>query len=301
MGKSGVMRGDYKALECACISLKEFVRLLHMFLLDRYAVTKHADLGIVPADRWNESIQAGFRPPLHTSIEATRIILYCSAMRKVTRNGIDFEGLRYQSADLQRVNRLIAEADKEAEQQREQHEQRNEDDDDTSRVFQNGAKIRIKYDPGNIHQIYVWDPVQTKPIAIPAVDPVGYTEGLSLWKHRIIRKNALQRYGKADIDDMAETLERIREVVEEAFKKMRSTRTRSTVARLKEIGAGPLPLPDTMPNPVPTLDTNQASSLDALINSQQAPVSVASAAGEVTTGKCTPGQLGEGAVTATDH
>jgi putative transposase len=252
-----VKRGDYDAIEHACISLKEFLRLLHVFLLDYYAQEKHTKLGIIPAHRWNESLQAGFLPYFHTSAEETQIILYCTSLRTVGRNGIDFEALRYQSTDAQRIHKDLL------------NEQPYEDNDDEegeeeSSELKNGKRIRIKCDPADISKVYIFDNRQQKWIPIPAVDPTGYTKGLSIWKHRVVRRYLHKKNQKADIYALAEALEHIQQIVEEAYNRTRRTRTRSEAARFLEIGTDPLPVVTTTSPSIPQIKSSATNVAGAL-------------------------------------
>lgn len=277
-----VARGDYDAIEHACISLKEFLRLLHVFLLDYYAQRPHGDLGFIPADRWNESLQAGFLPYLHTSAEETRTILYCTAFRTISRNGIDFEALRYQSKDAQRLRKELPEEDT--------LEGDEDEDDEAPRTLQNGKRIRIKYDPADISKVYIFDAKQQKWIPIPAVDPTGYTQGLSIWKHRVVRRYLLHKNQPADIYALAEALEHIQQIVEEAFNRTRKTRTRSEAARFLEIGTDPLPVPTTISASVSQIAANAASVVEALPEPKPTPMIAPPATGNSET---TPSKTGQ--------
>ncbi|GEM_PF-3060963 len=262
-----IERGDYDALEHACISLKDFLRLLHIFLLDYYAQDKHTKMGIIPAHRWDESLQAGFLPYLHTSVEETRIILYCTTYRTVSRNGIDFETLRYQSTDAQRIWKELL---------KEEHQAENEDDEEPGGL-KNGIKIRIKYNPADISKVYIFDSKQQKWISIPAVDPTGYTQGLSIWKHRVVRRYVLHKNQPVDIYALAEALEHIRQIVEDAYKRTRKTRTRSQAARFQEIGTDPLPIPADSTEAVFQIEAGTANNAAALPQPQSTPMIAAPA------------------------
>jgi putative transposase len=266
-----VKRGDYDAIEHACISLKEFWRLLHVFLLDYYAQEKHTKLGIIPAHRWNESLQAGFLPYFHTSAEEAQIILYCTTLRTVGRNGIDFEALRYQSTDAQRLRKNLSD----------EQPSDSDDNDEEPSELPNRKRIPIKYDPADISKVYIFDSRQQKWIPIPAVDPTGYTQGLSLWKHRIVRRYLLHKNQPVDIYALAEALEHIHQIVEEAYNRTRRTRTRSEAARFLEIGTDPLPVPTTIPDAVPQIEISKASDKKVLPEPQATPM-IASPATENT-------------------
>ena len=75
---------------------------------------------------------------------------------------------------------------------------------------------------------------------MPAVDQ-EYTAGLSLWKHRRIRRYVLDHQQTVDIYALADAKRRIQEVVEREFRLTRRSRTRATAARFLDIGTGPAP------------------------------------------------------------
>src|SRR5260370_2253951 len=72
-------RGDYDSLRHACISLEGFMQLLHIFLLDEYAIDWHDGVGKnggVPMKLWEESMLSGYIPCLHHNVNDLRYILY---------------------------------------------------------------------------------------------------------------------------------------------------------------------------------------------------------------------------------
>jgi putative transposase len=211
-------RGDYDPFHHACISLSAFWKLLHVFLLDYYAQKWHAGRGCIPARRWQEAVQAGFVPALHTSAEETRLLLYPRDTRTLQRSGIDFEALRYQSPDLARLRSLLPK----------------------------GTVVSLKYDPDDISALYICDPTASGSaphwLRVPAVDQT-YTQGLSLWKHRIIRQYVLREQGAVDIVALAAAKQTIQQIVAEEFRMTRKGRGRKTAARLLDHGMPPAPGP----------------------------------------------------------
>jgi hypothetical protein len=208
-------RGDYDALQHACISLPAFWRLLHVFLLDFYAQKWHEGVGGIPFKKWTQNVQSGFLPCLHTSAEETRILLMRTEDRTVQRAGIEFECLYYRSPDLARLRSLLPRDDK---------------------------AVRFKYDPADISSIYVSDPINGRWLRVPAADQ-SYTQGLSLWKHRIIHKFVLAEKGEVDIEALAEAKAHMRRIVEEEFVLTRKKRGRKLAARFLNIDATPPPPP----------------------------------------------------------
>lgn len=222
-------RGDYDAMQHACISLTGFWKMLHLFLIDIYAQEYHEGKKAIPYKRWQKSLEMGFAPVLHTSAEETRILLMRSEARTIQRAGIQFEWLFYRSPDLKRLRSQIPE----------------------------GTEVRFKYDPGDISAIYVTDPGTGKRLQVPvAHESLDYARGLSLWKHRIINRFVQAERGEVDIEALAEAKAKIQRIMAEEFALTRKNRGRVTAARflgvaVPEATAPAAPL--ALPAPVPSL------------------------------------------------
>lgn len=220
-------RGDYDVFQHACISLSAFWKILHIFLLDIYAQRWHEGVEGIPAKIWAENLQAGFIPCLHNTVEEVRILLYRGEERTVQRSGIDFESLRYQSPALARLRSTLPE----------------------------GTRVRIKYDPADLSALYVFDPTGSGAwLPVPAVD-TEYTQGLSLWKHRVIRSYVLRQKQEVDIYALAAAKQHIQEIVAREFAQTRKSRGRKTAARFLDIGTASPPSPAAAPLPPAPLRT----------------------------------------------
>ncbi len=201
-------RGDYDPARHACLSLPAFTKLLHIWLLDVYAHSWHDGAKAIPARRWAESVAAGWEPALHHDSAEVRILLSRTAERTIQRTGIDFESLRYQTPDLARLRSVLPA----------------------------GAKVRIKYDPGDVGAIHVYDATAGgRWLRVPALDR-GYAAGLSLRKHRAIRRVVLAEKGEVDIEALAAAKARIRRIAEDEYGRTRGARGRKTAARLLNTG-----------------------------------------------------------------
>jgi putative transposase len=53
-------------------------------------------------------------------------------------------------------------------------------------------RVKIKYNPSDLSQIHVYDPDERLYIPVPALAQ-EYTQGLSLWKHKVIRNFVLSQ------------------------------------------------------------------------------------------------------------
>jgi putative transposase len=160
-GNNSANGGDGDGKKYPRISISAFLATLHRYLLDEYAQSWHSEKGYIPAVRWQDSVQAGFRPMLPDSAEV-RILLAPTLQRKLQRAGIEFEGMWYSSPDLAWLGTL------------------------------QGApkRVSIKYDPSNLGHIYVNDSVARTGGSwrqVPAVDQ-KYAAGLSLVEHRAFKR-----------------------------------------------------------------------------------------------------------------
>ncbi len=212
-------RADYDPAQDACISLESFHKLLHIFLLDIYAQRWHEGIQDIPARRWHESLQSGLAPTLYHDAEELRILLCASDTRTLTRRGIAWETLQYNSSELAYLRQRTG-----------------------------GAGVRFRYDPDNLGKIYVFDP-DVGWLTVPALYP-DYAEGLSLYKHRVIRQLLLaDKRESVDIYALAEARLRLQDLVAQEFAQTRRQRGRKQQARLLENGSAAQPrlAPPAMP------------------------------------------------------
>jgi putative transposase len=210
-------RADYDPAQDACISLEAFRQMLHIFLLDIYAQRWHEGIQDIPMRRWNEARRSGLPPTFYHDAEEVRIILCASETRTLTRQGIAWETLHYNSPALAQF-----------------------------RIRSGATQVRFRYDPDDLGTIYVFDPEQGW-LAVPAMHP-EYAQGLSLYKHRVIRQQVLQdKRRSVDIQALAAARRRLQDLVAHEFARTRSSRGRKRAARFLE-GETPLPaLPPAEP------------------------------------------------------
>jgi putative transposase len=195
-------RGDYDSIEQACVYLSEAETILNIFLVDIYAERLHKGLGGIPARRWEQVIQDGFLPRVPASAKELLILLGQVDWRTIQHYGIDFESIRYNAPELALL--------------------RNE--------LPKGEKAKIKFHPGDLSRLYVYNPFTQAYIEAQAQDSVGYTVGLSLWKHRVIRRFVLGQQDAVDLAALGKAKQQIQEIVDKARSRKR-THTRSRIAR----------------------------------------------------------------------
>lgn len=182
-----IQRGDYDSAAQACITQGELERALHIFLVDIYAEQFHQGLQGVPARRWEEATRAGFSPRLPASAQELLILLGRVEYRHVHHYGIDFLNLRYNSADLALLRHRLG-----------------------------GEPAKIKYHPGDLSRLHVYDPFDQVYLSVPALAD-EYTQGLSLWKHRIVCAYARRHQDRVDLAALGRAKRKIQEIVDTAL------------------------------------------------------------------------------------
>lgn len=182
-------RGDYDSVGQACISLGELEKALNLFIVDVYAEDFHRGLNGIPARRWEAAIADGFSPRVPADPKELLILLGRVAWRTIQHYGIEFESLRYNCAELSAVRDHLRTA-----------------------VDQ---RVKLKYHPGDLSRIHVFDPLDQLYIEVPALDQ-EYTRSLSLWKHRVICRFAGREQDKVDPAALGRAKGRIQAIVNEA-------------------------------------------------------------------------------------
>ena len=183
-----IERGDYNSESTACITLSSLIQMLHIFLLDIYSNNYHKGVKGIPAKIWMESEKSGFVPSFTSNYDEMKIILSRTETRTLQRYGIEYENITYRSSDIVRLRSLLKAKDR---------------------------TVKIKVDPNDITRIYVLDPLtRDQWLEFFADDSEGYTDGLSLWTHRIIVRSLNEEKRKVDFFALAEAKAKIQAIVE---------------------------------------------------------------------------------------
>ncbi|WP_242056747.1 MULTISPECIES: Mu transposase C-terminal domain-containing protein [Oscillatoriales] len=149
---------DYDPRQNAVISFEGLQEMLHIFIVDIYNQSQHPELKSPRSVVWSTGV-ACFPlalPPSHLEL---KVLIGHVTTRKITRRGIEFEGLLYNSSELVRLRVQTAKS----------------------------AKTTVKYDPTDLSRIYVFDESTHQFLEVPALNQ-DYTKGLSLWQHRVVKK-----------------------------------------------------------------------------------------------------------------
>jgi putative transposase len=209
-------RGDYRSLELAKLTLHDIDSALHIFLLDFYAERFHSGLQGVPARRWEQFLADGFQPPrLPANVKDVDILLGRTLTRTLFHYGVDIDNLRYNHSDLSPLRDQL----------------------------KRGEKVKIKFNPGDISQVYIYNPFDQTYICAPAVNQ-AYTQGLSQWKHQLIRTFLKEEKGRVNQQGLAWAKRKMRQIVAEAKERKRG-RTRQREARWETNGRSAQNLPTT--------------------------------------------------------
>lgn len=162
-------RGDYNPAKHACITLNGLWYILHKWIVDVYTRQGHKGIGGVPAKLWERALGKDFVPRLPPSRDDLAILLSRIESRVIQNTGIEFENLWYQDTRLSKVREMLK-----------------------------GEPVYFKYNAGDISRIWVMVPGQKRYLEVLAVNQ-EYASGLSLWKHRLIKRYVKEEMER-DID-----------------------------------------------------------------------------------------------------
>jgi putative transposase len=143
------------------------------------------------------------------------ILLGRTLTRTLFHYGVDIDNLRYNHSDLSPLRDQL----------------------------KRGEKVKIKFNPGDISQVYIYNPFDQTYICAPAVNQ-AYTQGLSQWKHQLIRTFLKEEKGRVNQQGLAWAKRKMRQIVAEAKERKRG-RTRQREARWETNGRSAQNLPTT--------------------------------------------------------
>jgi putative transposase len=201
-------RQDYASAQHACITVDELEKTLHLFLIDLYAERFHTGLNGIPARQWETALQQGYSPRLPASAQELAILLGRVTQRVLHRYGIEFENLQYNCRELA-----------------------------TLRIRLNGKAAKIKFHPGDLSKLYVYDPFEQSYLTVPALAE-EYAAQLSLWKHRIISAAVRREQATVDLAALGRAKRKIQDVVDAALDRKRRQGGRK-LARWQDSGQPP--------------------------------------------------------------
>lgn len=199
---------EYDPKKNAVIPLSILLEIVHKWIIDIYHQSYHRGIKAVPAKVWEKSIEE-FPPALPPNKKDWDVLLGRMERRTVTRSGVEFLGLLYNSTQLAVLRRSL----------------------------KKGEKSVIKYDPTDLSAVYVFDERKGNFLWVPAENQ-SYTKGLTLWQHNIIRRLARQEERNIDIVTLALAKEKIQQIVVREWNSSGKKGPRHLMARWLKIGGG---------------------------------------------------------------
>lgn len=236
-------RGNYDSARQAAVYLSEVDKMLNIYVADIYAESFNKGIGGIPARRWEQAIAQGFTPRLPSSVKELHIQLGGVVRRTIQHYGIEFKNLLYNCPELARLRAALR-----------------------------GQDTKIKFNPGDMGRLYVYDPFEQEYLEVPALIQ-SYASGLGLWKHSYIVRMAKAQGDQVDEAGLGRAYRRLQEIVD-AGRQARRTGTRTRVARFdyggkptRELGASTTAEPLMLPSPQaalppPSVDLDIDLSLD---------------------------------------
>lgn len=176
----------------ACITLTTLVMLLHEWVIDKYAQKIHKSICEKPAELWKSEVS---QHPVAwpNNINELVILLGKIERRKLKKTGIELMWLHYNSRDLNNLFKKIA-----------------------LKNIKNDLNFKIKYDPYNINNIYIFDHLIDKVwIKVPSTCP-SYTENLSECEHKLACKRLHSKAKCVTIEGLTREYNKIKKELNES-------------------------------------------------------------------------------------
>lgn len=216
-------RGDYDPSKHAVITLSTLKKILEKWIVDIYHQTTHRGIGKTPAQAWEESLTNVDRYLPDSSV------LFDAAFSRVERrrldkDGIDFDWLRYQCRDLEAIRKKYGDVD---------------------------VDIHVMDD--DLGWITVCVPDSNVVIRVEAVDQ-NYAKGLTRWQHKMCKRYQKRKYEvENQVLSLYEAKMGILDLIQEDLVKIKR-KTRSRQARFKNDAslASKPPTTNATPSATPT-------------------------------------------------
>jgi putative transposase len=195
-------RADYKPDDGPLLSYEALLEIIHIYLVDVYSIAKHPTAEVTRLEMWQESATV-HSPMLPAAADDLLVLLAKHADRTLSARGIELGGMFYTSDDLMALRAEMA--------------AHNVDVD----------RLSIRYNPWNLGEVWVLNPVDNRYLKATAVDPA--MKGMTAYQWRVLKRAIRQRFdGPEHLQNLSQGRNAIRDVVEEAIRKpSRSRRVRA--------------------------------------------------------------------------
>ena len=168
-------RGAYDAQKAATLTLEDFTKYFHFWMLAEYVWKTHSEIMAVPAIRWREAKRT-WSPAVPPSMQDLDVMLGRRDEATLTKTGVVFKKIRYSSIELEALYRAYRKQNR---------------------------KVILKVDDGDLGKIYVIHPASRRPVPAIAKN-LKYASGLTLFSHLQILKTITAR--NKHIENSAEAL-----------------------------------------------------------------------------------------------
>ena len=186
-------RADYKPDDGPLLTYEALLEIIHIHLVDVYAIAKHPTSAMTRLEMWQES--ATLHPPaLPSSAEELLVLLAKRAERKLTARGVELGGMFYASDELLALRAELAASNLPADQ------------------------LAIRYNPWDLGQIWALNPLDGSYLQAVAIDRV--MQGMTEYQWRVLKRAIRDRFDRPEHQlSLAAGRNAIRDVVEETLKK----------------------------------------------------------------------------------
>lgn len=208
-----MQRHDYDPEKNAVATFSEFLRALHIWVVDIYSHAEHRTLKTTPYAKWRDS--QNIIPLRFPMIDRLEPILGLEEERVLWHYGVELHGLKYNSHSLFPIRHQLGER----------------------------VKVKIRYSPDDLGCIYVIHPETGEAILVPALFS-EYANGLRLEQHKLIQADLrLAAKNETNESSLAEAKQKLHQVIGEMLRSKR-LRNRKQAIRRK----GPSSKDFTLPN-----------------------------------------------------
>lgn len=210
-----IQRGDYDAKQNAIISLSDFQKMTHRYLVDIYPYSQHGGLKkALPADVWSRLIDKYPSDPVKPIDDLVHLFTRVET-GTLTREGLVLKGLHYNSDDLSAIRMSAA-----------------------FRQVCPNRRVTFRWDPADLKCIWVkFDHLNRYLIVEPTPQWADYAVGTSMWEHLQIQAYHRETNGSAyDPDRLAEARVALMADMEASAAGRKRSSTAKRKARLEGVG-----------------------------------------------------------------
>ncbi len=200
--------GDENPVELAELNFSTFLALIYKWIIDVYSQDLNKGAGGIPHKLWQIATEE-FPICLPNSASEIAVLMGKVEYRQITRRGIVHQNLHYNSDELYKFFLKF-----------------NKENNGSQQSF------KIKYNPLNIGQIYVYDNIIDKKWIKALCTNQTYSNNLTEWEHKEIQKYARNTYAKINEFELVKSKAQIRQMIENGI-----NYTKAQIARAKKINS----------------------------------------------------------------